>query len=520
MSIDNRLNLFFTIGFITVVSYFMYWGLNYTNSNHVMLFVLATFFGIFMAFNIGGNDVANSFGTSVGAGTLTIRQALIVAAIFEVSGAVIAGGEVTKTIRSGIVDLSQLNVEPMQFVYIMMSALLAAAIWLLIATKKGWPVSTTHSIIGGIVGASVTLGFIIGGGDTGFALVKWEKIGAIAISWVLSPLLGGLVSYLLYSQIKKYVLIYNDEMSEKLEEVKKEKKIHKEENKKAFEKLSDIQKMAYTSSMARDAHTIIDKDFDPNELESDYYKKVYEIDKKHNNINATRALETYVPLFAAIGAMLITGMLLFKGLKHMHLGLSDLDNYLIILMVGAFIWLATAIFAKTLKGKDLDKSTFLMFSWMQVFTASGFAFSHGSNDIANAIGPFAAILDVLRTGGIGSSAAVPTIAMFTFGIALIVGLWFIGKEVIQTVGHNLTKMHPASGFSAELAAAGVVMLASVMGLPVSSTHILIGAVLGVGLVNRNTNWGLMKPIALAWIITLPAAGILATITFVILSNIF
>lgn len=520
MSIDNRLNLFFTIGFIAVVSYFMYWGLNYTNSNHVILFVLATFFGIFMAFNIGGNDVANSFGTSVGAGTLTIRQALIVAAIFEVSGAVIAGGEVTKTIRSGIVDLSQLNVEPMQFVYIMMSALLAAAIWLLIATKKGWPVSTTHSIIGGIVGASVTLGFIIGGGDTGFALVKWEKIGAIAISWVLSPLLGGLVSYLLYSQIKKYVLIYNDEMSEKLEEVKKEKKIHKEENKKAFEKLSDIQKMAYTSSMARDAHTIIDKDFDPNELESDYYKKVYEIDKKHNDINATRALETYVPLFAAIGAMLITGMLLFKGLKHMHLGLSDLDNYLIILMVGAFIWLATAIFAKTLKGKDLDKSTFLMFSWMQVFTASGFAFSHGSNDIANAIGPFAAILDVLRTGEIGSSAAVPTIAMFTFGIALIVGLWFIGKEVIQTVGHNLTKMHPASGFSAELAAAGVVMLASVMGLPVSSTHILIGAVLGVGLVNRNTNWGLMKPIALAWIITLPAAGILATITFVILSNIF
>lgn len=520
MSIDNRLNLFFTIGFIAVVSYFMYWGLNYTNSNHVMLFVLATFFGIFMAFNIGGNDVANSFGTSVGAGTLTIRQALIVAAIFEVSGAVIAGGEVTKTIRSGIVDLSQLNVEPMQFVYIMMSALLAAAIWLLIATKKGWPVSTTHSIIGGIVGASVTLGFIIGGGDTGFALVKWEKIGAIAISWVLSPLLGGIVSYLLYSQIKKYVLIYNDEMSEKLEEVKKEKKIHKEENKKAFEKLSDIQKMAYTSSMARDAHTIIDKDFDPNELESDYYKKVYEIDKKHNDINATRALETYVPLFAAIGAMLITGMLLFKGLKHMHLGLSDLDNYLIILMVGAFIWLATAIFAKTLKGKDLDKSTFLMFSWMQVFTASGFAFSHGSNDIANAIGPFAAILDVLRTGEIGSAAAVPTIAMFTFGIALIVGLWFIGKEVIQTVGHNLTKMHPASGFSAELAAAGVVMLASVMGLPVSSTHILIGAVLGVGLVNRNTNWGLMKPIALAWIITLPAAGILATITFVILSNIF
>ncbi len=517
---DFRLNMLFSIGFIAVVGYFIYWGLGYTNSSHMILFVLATFFGVFMAFNIGGNDVANSFGTSVGAGTLTIKQALLVAAIFEVSGAVIAGGEVTKTIRKGIVDLSQITVEPMQFVYIMMSALLSAAIWLLIATKKGWPVSTTHSIIGGIVGSSITLGFIIGGADTGFALVKWEKIGTIAFSWVLSPVLGGLVSYTLYYQIKKYVLIYNDESAEKLKTIKQEKKELKKEHKKAFERLSELQQLSYTSSMARDAHTINDKDFDPDDLESDYYKKVYDIEKKQENINATRALETYVPLFAAIGGMLITGMLLFKGLKHMHLGLSSLDNYLIIGMLGALIWLATAIFAKTLKGKDLDKSTFLMFSWMQVFTASGFAFSHGSNDIANAIGPFAAILEILRTGEIGSSAAVPTIAMLTFGIALIVGLWFIGKEVIQTVGHNLTKMHPASGFSAELSAAGVVMLASVMGLPVSSTHILIGAVLGVGLVNHNTNWDLMKPIALAWVITLPAAGILSAITFIALSNIF
>ncbi|XOB63384.1 inorganic phosphate transporter [Campylobacterota bacterium DY0563] len=517
---DVKLNLFFFIGFTAVVLYFIYWGSSYTNGNHAILFILATLFGVFMAFNIGGNDVANSFGTSVGAGTLTIKQALIVAAIFEVSGAVIAGGEVTKTIRKGIVDLSQITVEPMQFVYIMMAALLSAAIWLLIATRKGWPVSTTHSIIGGIVGASIALGFLIGGSDTGFSLVKWEKIGTIAFSWVLSPVLGGLVSYVLYYQIKKHVLVYNDETVNKLVSIKKEKKELRKEHKKSFEKLSELQKLSYTSSMARDAHTISDKDFDPEELESDYYKKVYEIEQKQDNVNVTKALETYVPLFAAIGGMLITGMLLFKGLKHMHLGLSTIDNYLIIGMFGALIWLATTIFAKTLKGKDLDKSTFLMFSWMQVFTASGFAFSHGSNDIANAIGPFAAILDVLRTGEIGSSAAVPTVAMITFGIALIVGLWFIGKEVIQTVGHNLTKMHPASGFSAELAAAGVVMLASVMGLPVSSTHILIGAVLGVGLVNHNTNWDLMKPIALAWVITLPAAGILSAITFMVLNNIF
>ena len=517
---DLKLSIFFGIGFLAVVGYFLYWGSAYTNGNHMILFVLATIFGLFMAFNIGGNDVANSFGTSVGAGTLTIKQALIVAAIFEISGAVIAGGEVTKTIRKGIVDLSQINVEPMQFVYIMMSALLAAAIWLLIATKKGWPVSTTHSIIGGIVGSSLTLGYVIGGADTSLTLVRWDKIGTIAFSWVLSPVLGGLVSYVLYYQIKKYVLVYNDASANKLKTIKKEKKNLKKEHKKAFERLSELQQLSYTSSMARDAHTIKDDDFEPEDLESEYYQKVYEIEKTQENIHATKALETYVPLFAAIGGMLITGMLLFKGLKHMNLGLSSIDNYLIIGMIGAFIWLATAIFAKTLKGKDLDKSTFLMFSWMQVFTASGFAFSHGSNDIANAIGPFAAILDILKTGEIGSSAAVPTVAMLTFGIALIVGLWFIGKEVIQTVGHNLTKMHPASGFSAELAAAGVVMLASVMGLPVSSTHILIGAVLGVGLVNHNTNWALMKPIAMAWVITLPAAAILSAITFISLRNLF
>jgi inorganic phosphate transporter, PiT family len=513
-----KLNIIFAILFLGTVAYFSFWGIDYTNQNHVILFLLATVFGVFMAFNIGGNDVANSFGTSVGAGTLTIKQALIVAAIFEVSGAVIAGGEVTKTIRGGIVDLSTIQIEPMQFVYIMMSALLAAAIWLLIATKKGWPVSTTHSIIGGIVGSSITLGIMIGGADTGLSLVKWGKIGTIAFSWVLSPVLGGMAAYFLYSQIKKYILNFNELADIELSKIKEAKKSHKEKHKKAFERMAEIQKISYATEMARDALTVKDGDFDHEELESDYYKELQAIEKQRSELNATKALETYVPIFAAFGGMLISGMLIFKGLKHMHLGLSNIDNYLIIGMIGATIWLVTAIFTKTLKGKSLDKSTFLLFSWMQVFTASGFAFSHGANDIANAIGPFAAVMDVLRTGEIGSNAAVPTIAMVTFGVALIVGLWFIGKEVIQTVGHNLTEMHPASGFSAELAAAGVVMLASVFGLPVSSTHILIGAVLGVGIVNRAANWELMKPIAMAWIITLPAAGILSAITFVALTK--
>jgi len=517
---SQKLNLAFGFTLFAFTLYFVYWGLGYTQGNAPLLFILATLFGIFMAFNIGGNDVANSFGTSVGAGTLTMKQALLVAAVFEVSGAVIAGGEVTKTIRNGIVDLSALHIEPMQFVYIMMSALLAAALWLLFASKKGFPVSTTHSIIGGIVGSSITLGFILNGSASAFALVHWDQIGAIAISWVLSPVLGGVVSYLLFFQIKKHILLYNDRAAEELVSIKQEKKRYKEEHKQAFERLSEIQQISYTSAMARDAHALNEPDFTPDDLESEYYQEIYKIEQKKSEIGAHKALEIWVPLVAALGAMVISSMLLFKGLKHLNLGLTSLTNYLIMTMVAAVVWMATFIFAKTLKGTALSRSTFLMFSWMQVFTAAGFAFSHGSNDIANAIGPFAAILDVLRTGTVGSEAAVPTIAMLTFGVALIVGLWFIGKEVIKTVGHNLTEMHPASGFSAELAAAMVVLLASMLGLPVSSTHILIGAVLGIGLVNQQTNWNLMKPIALAWIITLPAAALLSSIFFYVLRSIF
>ncbi|WP_110654690.1 inorganic phosphate transporter [Salinicola halimionae] len=516
----SRLSLFFGILLIAVTGYFLAWGLGYIEGGSPLLFVLATLFGVFMAFNIGGNDVANSFGTSVGAGTLTIKQALFVAAIFEVSGAVIAGGEVTSTIRGGIVDLGGMNVVPADFVYIMMSALIAAALWLLYASRKGYPVSTTHSIVGAIVGSSIALGVLMNGTDSALALVQWGQIGQIAISWVLSPLLGGLVAYLLYAQIKTHILSYNESAKDELQSIREEKRAHKREHKARFERLSEIQQIAYTHAMARDMQTVSDGDYGTEDLESEYYRDLHQIDEKRRHVHSHRALENWVPMVAALGAMIISAMLLFKGLKNMHLGLSTLSSYLIMGMIGAAVWMATFIFAKTLKSESLDRSTFLMFSWMQVFTASGFAFSHGSNDIANAIGPFVAILDVLRTGAIGDEATIPPLAMVAFGVALIVGLWFIGKEVIKTVGENLTKMHPASGFSAELSAAAVVMLASMLGLPVSSTHILIGAVLGIGMVNRQTNWALMRPIALAWVITLPAAALMAAIAFLILRNVF
>lgn len=491
---------------------FTWWSFGYVDSSaDKVILIVATVLGLFMAFNIGGNDVANSFGTSVGAGTLTMKQALLVAAVFEVSGAVIAGGEVTDTIRSGIVDLSVVQVSPMDFVFIMMAALFAAASWLLFATRMGYPVSTTHSIIGGIVGAALMLGFVSGQGGSSLDMVQWDQIGQIAISWVLSPVLGGVVAYLLYGTIKRNILTYNDQADQRLQAIRKERIEHRNRHKEAFERLSEIQQIAYTGALARDAVAANRGDFEKDELESEYYRELHEIDEQARSFDAYKAMQNWVPLLAAFGAMIISAMLLFKGLKNMDLGLTTLNNIFIMGMIGAAVWMATFIFAKTLKGESLPRSTFLMFSWMQVFTASGFAFSHGSNDIANAIGPFAAILDVLRTGEVGSEAAVPAAAMLTFGVALVAGLWFIGRRVIATVGTNLTQMHPASGFSAELSAAAVVMGASILGLPVSSTHILIGAVLGVGMVNHSTNWGLMRPIALAWVITLPAAGILGAV---------
>ena len=504
---------------VTLVT-FSLWAHDYVGDNANVIVLLTTIiFAVFMAFNIGGNDVANSFGTSVGAGTLSMKQALVVAAIFEVSGAVLAGGEVTDTVRSGIVDLGAIeNLEPMNFAYIMMASLLGAAVWLLLATRMGWPVSTTHSIVGGIVGAALTVGFITGTG--GWSMVQWDAVGKIAISWVLSPALGGMVAYLLYGAIKRGILVYNELADQRLEEIKKEKKELNIQHKIAFGQLSEEEQLVLTDAMIRDSTTMREHGYTEEDLESDYYKKLHRINKSVDEVEAHHALDTWVPLLAAGGSIIISAMLLFKGLKNMNLELSSLGNFLIMGMVAAVVWMAVYIFSRTLKKQALSRSTFLLFSWMQVFTASAFAFSHGSNDIANALGPFVAVLDVLKTNTISEESSVALPVMVAMGVALIAGLWFIGRFVIRTVGSGLTKMHPASGFAAELSAAAVVMGASVLGLPVSSTHILIGAVLGVGLVNKDANWGLMKPIALAWVITLPAAAVIAGGTVSVLRVVF
>ena len=518
---SSKISLIFYGIFCGVTIYFLIWGFGFIGSGDKMLFLVSVFLGIFMAFNIGGNDVANSFGTSVGSGTLSIAQALCIAAVFEASGAVIAGGEVTSTIRSGIIDLSKMDVHPRDFIYVMMSALFAAGAWLLFASRKGLPVSTTHAIIGGIVGSGLTLGALLNTAETSALwLVQWDKIGKIAISWVLSPILGGVISFGIFWLIKHYILDYNRYAQIKIDRIKREKKSLRKLHKKTFETLDDIQKIAYAEALNHDIYAMRNPDFDPSELDSEYYKKVIELDAKKEKLKSHKALEYGIPAVAGIGAFVISAMLIFKGLHNLNFGLTNFYNYLIIGMSTLITWLLMFIFAKTLRRSNLNKSAFLMFSWLQVLTASGFAFSHGSNDIANAVGPFAAIIDTMATNSINPSTPVPQQIMIMFAVALIAGLWFIGKEVIATVGTNLTKIHPASGFSAELASAVVVMAASVLGLPISSTHVLIGAILGIGLVNHSTNWSLMKPIGLAWIITLPVSALLSAFAFVLLRHVF
>ncbi|EPR0514503.1 inorganic phosphate transporter [Campylobacter jejuni] len=495
-------NLIAFVIFIISTIAFVIWGFGYISQHQLILFILASIFGIFMAFNIGGNDVANSFGTSVGAKTVTIKQALIIAAVFELSGAIFAGAEVTKTIRSGIVIFPN-SLDPMLFVIIMLAALLSSGVWIFIATKKGLPVSTTHSIVGGIVGASIMMGLLKFDGIQTLSMIKWSEILRIAISWVASPLLGGIVAYIIYSYIDKKILKPSEKLNDDLKNIKKERKKFKEEYFLNLKTKSQEEQIKELSAIA----------LDEEEQENNFYRnKMKEFKEQEKDIDIYSILKTHMPIIACIAAAIISAMFLFKGLNNVST-LDILQNFWIIGIIGTISYVVTFAIVKIVKKTELNKTTDRIFSWFQIFTASSFAFSHGANDIANAIGPFAAILDVLKNGTINATSPVPFAALAMFGVALVIGLWFLGKEVITTVGSKLATIRPTTGFSAELGASIVILLATQFGIPVSSTHILIGAILGIGVYNKNANWIMMKPIGLAWIITLPAAGIMAALVF-------
>ncbi|MEC7875341.1 MAG: inorganic phosphate transporter [Pseudomonadota bacterium] len=411
-----------------------------------ILLILAGCFGLFMAWGIGANDVANAMATSVGSKALTLKQAVIVAAIFEFAGAFLAGGQVTSTIRKGIIDANLLSGSPEILVYGMLAALLAAGLWLLIATRYGLPVSTTHSIVGAIVGFAAV--------GIGIEAVNWGKVSSIATSWVISPLLAGGLAYLLFRSVQKLILNTNKPME-----------------------------------------------------------------------NAKR----YVPIYIFLTGTMISLVTMFKGLKHIGLDLSKNECYSISLFVGIFCAIIGDILIRNIKFKkeknmgNLFLNVENVFGVLMIFSACAMAFAHGSNDVANAVGPVAAIVSIVSSGGeIAQKSLMPIWILLLGSMGIVTGLLMYGYKVIATVGSRITQLTPSRGFCCNLAAAITVVLASGTGIPISTTHTLVGAVLGVGFARGISalNLRIVGSIFLSWIITLPAGGIMAIVFFYFLLGIF
>lgn len=400
---------------------------------------------MFMAWGIGANDVANAMGTSVGSKAVTIKQAVIIAAIFEFAGAFLAGGQVTATIRKGIVDASLFVDQPELLVFGMLAALLAAGIWLLVATHFGWPVSTTHSIVGAVVGFAAV--------GIGIEAVKWGKIVSIAMSWVISPLMAGTIAFLLFTSVQRLILETEDPLR-----------------------------------------------------------------------NARR----YVPGYIFLVGFIIALVTLLKGLKHIGLHLSNLESYTLAVAVGIAVAIVGHIAIKRLKiDPSADRSFHFtnvekVFGVLMIVTACAMAFAHGSNDVANAIGPVAAVVSIIQSGEVGSEATLSTWILLLGGGGIVLGLVTYGQRVIATVGSGITDLTPSRGFAATLAAAITVVLASGTGLPISTTHTLVGGVLGVGIARGigALNMRVVRMIFMSWIVTLPAGAILAVFFFFILKGIF
>ena len=415
-------------------------------ANSTVLIGMAVVFGLFMAWGIGANDVANAMGTSVGSGALTFKQAVIIAAVFELAGAVLAGGEVTSTIRKGIIDVSSLGETPQLLVFGMLASLLAAGIWLMVATRMGWPVSTTHSIVGAIVG--------FGAVGIGMEAVMWGKVGTIALSWVTSPLMAGVIAFALFRSLQKLIIDTEDPLG-----------------------------------------------------------------------NAKK----YVPYYIFLVGFIIAMVTMLKGLKHVGVKLPFEQDIMYAVLVGVIVALIGTVMIKRLKfNAKADKKFHFanmekIFGVLMIFTAIAMAFAHGSNDVANAIGPVAAVVAIVGSAGeIASKAATPIWILMLGGVGIVVGVATYGHKVIATVGSGISELTPSRGFAATLAAAATVVVASGTGMPISTTHTLVGAVIGVGLARGigALNVGVIQTIFLSWIVTLPAGAILSILFFFTFKGMF
>lgn len=462
------------------------------------LMILVIVAGAYMAWNIGANDVANAMGTSVGSGALTLKQAVIIAAVLEFSGAFFFGSHVSETIQNGIIDSTIFNKNPYILVYGMLSALIAAGAWLQVASYYGWPVSTTHSIVGSLVG----FGAIVGGVEA----IYWENVAFIATSWVLSPLFGGLLSYGIFNVLRRQIFFSHNPVE-------------------AAKKLTPSLVFCVVVTLALVM----------------LYKGLSNVDLR---LNFLQSIGISV-LCGAIGYVI--SMLLLRNVGtpqkikpnseyHPEVS-SELDKakkHLLLVQEaskGAIQFQANEILdeiemlSESLKQKEETGKESVeyavvekIFGYLQIMSACLMAFAHGANDVANAIGPLAAAISVLTTGYIAAQAAIPVWALALGGIGIVIGLATWGWRVIETIGKKITELTPTRGFSAEFGAAATILIASRLGLPISTTHTLVGSVIGVGLARGIEALDLRttRHILISWVVTVPAGALITIVCFYII----
>ncbi|MCY3713269.1 MAG: inorganic phosphate transporter [Gemmatimonadetes bacterium] len=405
---------------------------------------LAVALGLYMAFSIGANDVANAMGTSVGSRALTIKQAILIAGVLEFLGAFLVGGQVTKTVRGGILDPEISAAAPELIVYGMLAALMAAGTWLVVASRLGWPVSTTHSIVGAIAGFGIVA--------FGVGVVQWEQLTRIVASWVVSPLLCGILAYLIFSAIKWTILRHPDPV---------------------------------------------------------------------------RRTRKWAPLYIFSVVVVISLVTLFKGLQNVDLDLTLAESLLWSGILGIFAVIAGHFVLGLINNRPVTETgntasgngpmavVEKMFGVLQIMSACAVAFAHGSNDVANAIGPLAAVVNISQSGVVNPESPVPSWLLLIGGIGIVIGLATMGYRVMATIGTKITELTPTRGYSAEFAAAITIVLASRLGLPISTTQTLVGGVMGVGLAQgvKALDMSILGRIAASWIITVPVGALLAIVFF-------
>lgn len=406
---------------------------------------MALAFGLCVCWGMGANNVANAMGTSVGSGAITVRRALILAAAMEFAGAYLAGGEVAATISKGIIDGRLFEPVPHLLLYGMIGALLAAGIWLAVASMRGWPVSATHSIVGAVCGAGVAA--------LGVDAVNWVMMTEIVVSWCISPVLGAIVALVLTLSIRKLIL---------------------------------------------------------------------------NTGNPIGQARKWGPLYAFLVGWIVSLVTITAGLKYVDGNHGGVEGHILAIAIGIVLAGIAKVLMNRIHLEESDDRIFhfasveKLFVPLMVFTGAAMAFAHGSNDVANGIGPMAAAIQIIETQAVSTGSAVTPFMLLLGGIGIAVGVATYGYKVMATVGSKITQLTPTRGYAATVAASIVVVAASGMGLPVSTTHIAVGSVIGVGIARGigALDMRVIGGILLSWLITVPVAGILAAIIFHILRTVF